>query len=157
MPSKYSYICVSCNEVKFTSSKRSYICRPCLARRNLKRASEAAAKARTLKPYEALYRVLLRNAKIAKHKVDLTYQDFVQFTKVKNCYYCDSELIWNKKSSKNSKGMVTNLDRKDATLGYSLQNCVPCCGKCNRVKTNFFSHSEFLKVVKLIKNLRGFW
>lgn len=153
--SRYIYTCISCREIKETSSKTSFICRPCLARKNAKKANKAAVKKRTLKPYEALYRVLLRNASLTNRKVTLTFNDFLKFTKIKNCYYCDADLTWHSKSTKFSKGMVTNLDRKDSSLGYSLDNCVPCCGKCNRVKTNFFSHEEFKAVVQLIKQMRN--
>jgi len=28
------------------------------------------------------------------------------------------------------------VDRKDSAIGYTEDNCVPCCGECNKAKSN---------------------
>lgn len=154
---KKCYRCIGCKKLKWTTAKNSYICRPCLCKRNFKKAQAAAAKARTLKPYEALYRSFLRTA---THEVEISFTEFKKFIKIKKCHYCDSRIIWRKKSlSRGKQGVYIryNLDRKDSNIGYTVKNCVVCCPKCNRVKSNFFSENEFKEVVALIKEIRGKW
>ena len=39
-------------------------------------------------PYKKIYNKVLKCAKDKKLDVDLTYEEFVDFTKIKNCHYC---------------------------------------------------------------------
>lgn len=73
---------------------------------------------------------------------ELTYEDFLDFTKIKNCYYCNKQLIWNAHTGLGR--YKSNLDRKDSNMGYSKQNCVACCSECNYMKNKYFSSEEFL-------------
>ncbi len=68
------------------------------------------------------YRSILSNAKIRKINVDLTFQDVYNFMKMP-CNYCGVVKLSN-----------FGLDRINSTLGYSIDNCVPCCKKCNTSK-----------------------
>ena len=45
------------------------------------------------------------------------------------------------------------LDRRDNSLGYTLQNTVSCCGMCNRVKSDL-SEEDFLKWVGYVYQTR---
>lgn len=54
----------------------------------------------------------------------------------KECFYCgETENI--------------GIDRIDSNKGYVKENCVPCCGMCNRMK-NIFSQDEFIAKCKKI-------
>ena len=44
-----------------------------------------------------------------------------------------------------------NLDRKDSIKGYTKENCVVCCKRCNRAKSNLFSYEEWLEIGKFIQ------
>ena len=57
----------------------------------------------------------------------------------KPCFYCGKE---------HSDG----IDRLDSTKPYTIDNCVPCCSICNRMK-NKFSLEVFLDKVEKIHNL----
>ncbi|MDD3412370.1 MAG: hypothetical protein PHY47_00030 [Lachnospiraceae bacterium] len=155
---KFSYTCTACRKEIFTKRKnKSIICRPCLARKNLDKALKASNRVTTLREYEAVYRSFIRTA---AHKVELTFDDFKEYTKIDACYYCNNKIVWNKKStSKNGNGiyMRYNLDRKDPSKNYTKDNCVVCCPKCNRTKLDNFNAEEFLQIVKLIKSIRGKW
>lgn len=42
---------------------------------------------------------------------------------------------------------INGVDRVDSSRGYELNNCVPCCGKCNKMKLDlseaeFYAHIE---------------
>lgn len=70
--------------------------------------------------------------------------DFDDFSKLvtSSCYYC------NHKSDLETIG----IDRVDNSKGYILENCVPCCWNCNRIKHVY--HQEFFieKCKIMIKN-----
>ena len=46
---------------------------------------------------------------------------------------------------------INGIDRIDSLKGYEVENCVPCCGVCNRMK-NSFTQKQFFEKVKLIYN-----
>lgn len=52
------------------------------------------------------------------------------------CDYCGGNL--------NARGV--GLDRIDNNRGYHMDNVVPCCGRCNRVRGTWFTYDE-MKVV----------
>lgn len=66
----------------------------------------------------------------------LTKDDFKELIKQK-CFYCDREpqQIFGDKHRVFSISTVYNgIDRVDNSRGYELDNCVPCCGRCNTEK-----------------------
>lgn len=51
-------------------------------------------------------------------------------------------------------GKLTCLSRevrKNNSVGYTLENCVPCCGICNKMKMNL-DFDTFIEKCKLISN-----
>ena len=61
------------------------------------------------------------NAKRRKKEFDLTLEQFASHWK-QSCVYCGSEIE------------TIGLDRIDNTLGYTVDNTVPCCSVCNYIK-----------------------
>ena len=43
--------------------------------------------------------------------------------------------------------IYNGLDRKDNNIGYSLDNCIPACHTCNRMKMDL-SYDEFMTKIK---------
>lgn len=58
---------------------------------------------------------------------------------VQDCHYCGS------KPGSNYGG----IDRKDNSLGYHLENCLPCCFSCNSAKGTK-TYADFLEWLKQI-------
>lgn len=54
----------------------------------------------------------------------------------------------------NSKYIYNGIDRWDNTKGYSLDNCVPCCGECNRMKSDMSGEEYIMRIEKQHKHLR---
>jgi hypothetical protein len=103
------------------------------------------------RPYEALYRVFLREATRSGRLENFSYEDFLIFTRIEKCHYCGEHILWTKTSTgKNGNGY--HLDRKDNSLGYSKENCVVCCPRCNRAKSNHFTYEEWVEIGALIKS-----
>jgi hypothetical protein len=66
---------------------------------------------------------------------ELTFEQFTDITK-QTCHYCGQFL-----EGKNYCG----IDRTNSSIGYILNNCVPCCQACNegkmsRTKEQFLEH-----------------
>ena len=67
----------------------------------------------------------------------LDYDEFCDLVS-QPCYYCDKiDLPYN------------GIDRIDNSMGYELNNCVPCCCVCNRMKSKH-SLGVFVKQCNLI-------
>lgn len=66
------------------------------------------------------------------------------FTKLstEKCYYCGVPPIQNYYKNKRESLAYNGVDRVDNKLGYTKNNCVSCCLKCNRAKSNM-SVSDF--------------
>lgn len=87
-------------------------------------------------------------------------EDFQKLIDTENCVYCGItipkviELANNQKLyKKNYRGWTLEIDRKDSNLEYSPDNCVMACYWCNNAKTDEFTHEEFLKVGKVIREI----
>jgi hypothetical protein len=64
----------------------------------------------------------------------LSFKEYHRITQ-QNCFYCN-KLPSNEYGSDNYNGnfFYSGLDRVNNLLGYSKQNCVPCCKECNHAK-----------------------
>jgi hypothetical protein len=103
-----------------------------------------------LQPFLALFNVLKRSAKRAGHPVAMSLEEFVNFTGISTCHYCDTGVVWI-----DAGYGPYNLDRKDTTLGYAKENCVVCCNACNRGKGNQFTYEEWVVMTSALKGLRN--
>lgn len=72
-----------------------------------------------------------------KWEFSLTLAEYDELTTGKGCAYCGI-----------NDGRC-GLDRVDSLKGYVYGNCVPCCLRCNRMKTNMHV-SEFLEQIRRI-------
>lgn len=101
-------------------------------------------------PYEWLYLRFHRVAAKKEIPVLVSFKEFLEFLKVKQCHYCKIEIVWaspygyRDKLGNSNKGY--QLDRKDTSLPYSKDNCVVCCASCNFTKTDMLSYEE-MKVI----------
>lgn len=59
--------------------------------------------------------------------------EFVKSLVSMPCTYCGAE--WSREIRRVSDSIKINgIDRKDPSIGYTKENCVPCCTTCNRAK-----------------------
>jgi hypothetical protein len=101
------------------------------------------------RPYESIYNRLHQDHR--QIPVLLTYEEYLSFTKIKNCYYCNASIPWTPFSfiegSFNSCAYF--LDRKDNNGPYSKENCVVCCTRCNNFKSSL-DYNDFIILCNLI-------
>ena len=65
---------------------------------------------------------------------ELDIKEFSSITK-KHCFYCGAPPNSELKASHGYGSYIYNgIDRVDNEIGYKLNNCVPCCKKCNSIK-----------------------
>lgn len=94
--------------------------------------------------------------KMAKNRgwvFEITKKDFSVMIK-KNCHYCGVKPK-QEKNSKNGTLLYNGIDRLNTYIGYVKGNVVPCCGFCNKLKSNLLSEEEMKVVVEALKKHRS--
>jgi len=86
-----------------------------------------------------------QSAKIRGLIFNLQLEEFKQITSL-GCYYCGRPP--SNRTAKRGRCLIYNgVDRVNNSIGYVLENCVPCCKMCNVSKLNF-SKEEFFSWIK---------
>jgi hypothetical protein len=110
---------------------------------------------KSYRPHEALWLKLQKSAKKRGLECSLTYEECFDLCNIPTCEYCGEDLkrtVYKKHKQKDGPAYRTALiDRKDSSIGYTKDNCVSCCWYCNNLKSNRFTHDEFLKLRYFIK------
>lgn len=72
------------------------------------------------------------SARVRGYPFQLTINEFIDLV-LQPCFYCNAEPYRTIPAAKRYNGsrLVSEVDRVDNTKGYTLNNCVPCCTKCN--------------------------
>lgn len=77
------------------------------------------------------YRYEARQRKLV---FELTKEQFRKLTS-KNCFHCGRAPAQSKTSRNTNGSYIHNgIDRMNSNLGYTFENCVPCCKTCNFMK-----------------------
>ena len=101
-----------------------------------------------------VYAQYKRTARDRGFLFDINKRDFFEII-VKPCAYCGESLGNTKHSEYNSGDFAyTGIDRFDSSLGYSKENCVPCCTNCNKAKNNT-EYISFIDHMADIDNHKG--
>jgi len=116
-----------------------------------KKTSRPAFERRVYKIYEI-------NSIKRGFKFKLSMEEFTALIYL-NCFYCGAK-PYNKMTNTGSNGKKINfvlyysgIDRKDNKKGYTPDNVVPCCKRCNRIKSDLFTFEEMLKLSKFLQGL----
>ena len=97
-----------------------------------------------------------RCAKKRGYSFELTKEQFKQII-IQPCIYCGSSLTQEKRAKGNNGTFkYTGIDRYNNNIGYTFKNSVPCCSKCNRIKTDM-DIEELEKHLKLIISRIDMW
>lgn len=98
-----------------------------------------------------IYKYYIQNATKRKLQFSIPIDIFIKLTSM-DCFYCGVEpkQCYNfLKQNHFGEYYYNGLDRVDNNKGYTIDNVVPCCGKCNHAKAGL-SKDEFLELVKNI-------
>lgn len=112
------------------------------------------------KPNRKKYGESAKNARIASYKrgakdrnllFELT-DEYIEKLMLSKCYYCNiepSRIVHNQRQY--GEFICNGIDRKNPDIGYTKENCVTCCTKCNFMKGRLL-FDDFLNQVKAIYN-----
>ncbi len=106
----------------------------CLQREKAKEMGKDIAR-RRVTPIVAIRNKYINGARQRNIAFDLTENE-VDFLVNKNCYYCDASPL-------------SGIDRINSNDYYHLDNCVPCCKKCNTMKMSL-ERDDFVEHVRKI-------
>jgi len=96
------------------------------------------------------YKKVFPEEQFKKMVSDASECDYCHITKEK----INSLILKNKLYKKHiTRGWSFEIDRKEANLEYTKDNCVPCCYWCNNAKTDEFGYTEFKKVGAIIESI----
>ncbi len=103
------------------------------------------------------FQLLRNNARSRKIEFKLTSEEFVDWfsRQSKICFYCGITL--NEGNGVREINSMT-VDRCDNNKGYTLDNIVLCCIRCNKIKSNDLTKSEMTEIGKIFqknRNLNG--
>jgi hypothetical protein len=122
---------------------------------------------RTRKYVNSFFKDYVRGARRRNRSFELTFNEFDTISS-KACFFCGEEpkprivsvTVYAGKKTQTGwakEKMVTEprngIDRLDNTKGYTLENCVPCCSVCNKLKS-VLTLDEFLTAITKIYNFR---
>lgn len=84
--------------------------------------------------FNQIYNSMRNNARSRGYKFNLTKEQVMGITQ-ENCTYCGTAPYQITKDPRyNGQFTYNGIDRVDNTKGYTIDNVVPCCGRCNRAK-----------------------
>ena len=93
-----------------------------------------------------------RNARKRHLSWCLTEDDFTRLTQ-SDCYYCgDPPSKVRTKEHCYGTYVCNGIDRLDNEQGYSIDNCVPCCETCNRMKMALNVNTFLVQVSRIARN-----
>ena len=141
-------ICVDCGK-EFDNyltnnnhdSKRCTHCNTTVANQDIKRPNRMRNFKEEMYNNKARYYKEYINSAIKRnYEFLLNFEEFSELV-IKPCYYCQ----YYKESETNG------IDRVDNSKGYTKENTVPCCEKCNNMKNVYHPHF-FIEKCRIIGN-----
>lgn len=109
---------------------------------------------RRLRPYENAFNRTFEAAKSRDLEHTISYEWYLEIVNM-DCHYCGMSIPWVPFCYEAGKTSTPYyLDRKDNDKGYTVENCVPCCSRCNRGKMHLYSYDEWKEMGRLLRAIR---
>lgn len=95
---------------------------------------------------------MLNSAKNRKINVSFSKDEFIKLwdNQKQECFYCKRPLEKIQNENGINRGKRLTVDRINNRKGYELDNIVLSCFRCNRIKSDYFTKKEILKIGKII-------
>ena len=153
----YKVKCLNCGEItemrsdRFTGTQKLSTCSKCRQSHAIQKSIERINPETVINGLYAQYR---SNAQIRNIEFKLNKTEFKYIISMR-CFYCGEEPkeTGTSKHINNSDIIVKNngIDRIDNSKGYTSNNVVACCSKCNMMKKNL-NVFEFIHHINKIHN-----
>ena len=99
--------------------------------------------------FNSIFRNYKRGARIRNLSFELTKEQFKEITR-QNCKYCGSEPKQSYyQGGGNGEYIYNGVDRIDNSIGYIINNVVPCCKDCN-IGKGTKTKEEFLEWINRV-------
>lgn len=96
-----------------------------------------------------IYSSYKSQAKNIKRDFLITLEEFIKLVN-ENCHYCgETPLKLRHIANKLKEKPLNGIDRVDNSIGYLIDNCVPCCTTCNFMK-KMLTKEDFLNQINKI-------
>jgi len=109
-------------------------------------------------PYNVYYNHYYDGATSRGFEWNLTKEEFNKLIH-SDCYYCGAkptEIQSLKRHNKTNVPILVNgIDRVDSNKGYTIDNCVPCCTTCNRMKLDYSLDYFYNHICKIYNNIKS--
>lgn len=81
-----------------------------------------------------------------RNQCHLSYKELLEIVDKQSnlCYYCGNNL----KYLQEGEDSKMTVDRMNNDLGYTKENIVAACYRCNRLKSDYFTADEFKEIAK---------
>lgn len=106
------------------------------------------------RPFFHLFNRMKNSARASHLEFRLSFEDFLEFTKLDKCHYCVTSITWLEYCYHNSKFITAPyyIDRMDNSFGYIKSNCTICCSRCNKAKSSKYSYQEWYGMTKYFRD-----
>jgi hypothetical protein len=101
----------------------------------------------------SIYHSIKASAKERNYPILITSKQFAQWwtNQEHKCYYCKRTQGEVEKDTRRIHRRRLTVDRKDNSLGYTLENIVLACYLCNETKSDFFSEEDMLVIGEIVR------
>jgi hypothetical protein len=145
----WNCLCKCGNSCVTRSDKLSTYSCGCLQKKAVIKNNKKKAKKNSISAKNSLLLAYKKGAKERSLKFKLNFKTFIMLTS-QNCTYCGIEPKQVQKAA-GGNYIYNGIDRKDPNIGYTTDNCTPCCKICNRAKLDM-SFEDFQKYLLRIKS-----
>jgi 5-methylcytosine-specific restriction endonuclease McrA len=105
---------------------------------------------------KGVYSRLKVTSKSRNFFMNILEEDFINwYNQEQKCYYCGRilEELKQDQREKNKYKDKMSIDRKDNDKGYTIDNIVLACARCNTIKGDYFTEQEMLKIGKFLTKI----
>lgn len=141
---------------RITRDGLSHVCKECSKARTKKFSKTASGIYTGIKGRTKFYKI---NNREHYKPLLISRENFVEWynSQVKECAYCDipEELLYIIRTQFDRRVKRLGVDCKDNNEGYTLDNMVLACHRCNFIKLNLFSFEQMREIAQ--KYLKPKW
>lgn len=102
--------------------------------------------------FNSLYYSYKKTAEKRGYEFNLSKDEFKEITS-QHCHYCNVEPAQEYAATKYSGAYLHNgIDRVDNEIGYTMENCVPCCSDCNYAKRDKTTEEFLDHIARIYEN-----
>lgn len=142
----FECICLKCNNPfineKYSSWRQNYCSEKCKNTHTTKLETRKIKEQQNLKAY-----ISSKIKRYKKEPYNLKTEDIIEKCKNNKCYYCEINLISRRN---NCSPNTLTIDAMEPKKGHIIENIVPCCWFCNRMKNNY-NYDDWIKLLNFLK------